>query len=72
MPNPNESFKTSDGVEIPIGKGITSADRNSVLLYNEWARKKKNKKFNKNFPFWLFFENQSVFLKGTSFMIHHK
>ncbi|XP_036339224.1 poly [ADP-ribose] polymerase [Rhagoletis pomonella] len=36
MPNPKESYKRKDGVEIPLGKPITDAKLNSTLLYNEY------------------------------------
>lgn len=35
-PDPKESIITEDGVEIPLGKGITDVERDSTLLYNEY------------------------------------
>lgn len=35
-PNPNESHKRTDGVEIPNGKAMTDDKLNTVLLYNEF------------------------------------
>ncbi|XP_034248574.1 poly [ADP-ribose] polymerase [Thrips palmi] len=35
-PDPAESVKTKDGVEIPLGKGVTDLEKDSTLLYNEY------------------------------------
>jgi hypothetical protein len=35
MPNPSNIYVTEDGVEIPYGKGVNSAVKDSRLLYNE-------------------------------------
>lgn len=35
-PDPTESVTINDGVEIPLGKGITDVDKDSTLLYNEY------------------------------------
>ncbi|XP_067616114.1 poly [ADP-ribose] polymerase isoform X1 [Eurosta solidaginis] len=36
MPNPSESYKREDGVEIPFGKPVTDEDLKTSLLYNEY------------------------------------
>lgn len=36
QPNPEESHVRADGVEIPLGKPLTSQDLKSSLLYNEF------------------------------------
>lgn len=35
-PDPKQTIKTDDGVEIPLGEGITDIDTDSTLLYNEY------------------------------------
>lgn len=36
MPDPKESYKKDDGVEIPLGKPITDTNLKTSLLYNEY------------------------------------
>lgn len=35
-PDPKATVKTADGLEIPLGEGITDIDKDSTLLYNEF------------------------------------
>lgn len=35
-PDPAASVTTKDGVEIPLGQGITDLEKDSTLLYNEY------------------------------------
>ncbi|KAK8406811.1 hypothetical protein O3P69_007397 [Scylla paramamosain] len=35
-PDPKATIKVEDGVEVPLGKGITSGVKNTSLLYNEY------------------------------------
>lgn len=35
-PDPKETVKLEDGVEVPLGKGVPSSVKNTSLLYNEY------------------------------------
>lgn len=35
-PDPQDVYKTEDGVEVPYGKGVPAKIKNSALLYNEY------------------------------------
>ncbi|XP_071539623.1 poly [ADP-ribose] polymerase 1 [Panulirus ornatus] len=35
-PDPNQTIRLEDGVEVPLGKGISSEVNNTSLLYNEY------------------------------------
>lgn len=35
-PDPKETVKLEDGVEVPLGKGVSSSVKNTSLLYNEY------------------------------------
>lgn len=35
-PNPKDSVTLPNGVEVPVGKGISSDSNNTALLYNEY------------------------------------
>lgn len=35
-PDPAETLKLEDGVEVPLGKGVASTAKNTSLLYNEY------------------------------------
>lgn len=41
-PDPKASVTIGDGVEIPLGEGITDIDKNSTLLYNEYPFHQNN------------------------------
>lgn len=36
QPDPAAAVKTENGVEIPLGEGVTNLDEDSSLLYNEY------------------------------------
>lgn len=35
-PDPKDTLKLEDGVEVPLGKGTSSSVQNTSLLYNEY------------------------------------
>jgi len=36
VPDPSGSHFTNDGIEIPMGKGVQSSNKQTALLYNEF------------------------------------
>lgn len=35
-PDPKETVKLEDGVEVPLGKGVSASVKSTSLLYNEY------------------------------------
>ena len=55
QPDPTEVVQTTDGVEIPLGKGIDAPVDNTSLLYNEYP-------FTVNLNFYSIFYVKSFYL----------